>query len=116
MREYAYKNHDLMAEDIPLSEIAARFGTPLYVYSKASLLDHCRHIEAAFNGEDHLVCYAVKANANRSLLTDFAERLEGGDYFAFIKIARAEMEQSFRSVRVVDVGPHAAWYLCVPKE
>ena len=55
-------------------------------------------------------------NANRSLLTDFAERLEGGDYFAFIKIARAEMEQSFRSVRVVDVGPHAAWYLCVPKE
>jgi ubiquinone/menaquinone biosynthesis C-methylase UbiE len=54
-------------------------------------------------------------NAKRSLLTDFAERLEGGDYFSFIKIARAEMERNFRTVRVLDAGPHAAWYVCEPK-
>jgi ubiquinone/menaquinone biosynthesis C-methylase UbiE len=53
-------------------------------------------------------------NTKRSLLTDFAECLEGGDYFAFIKSARAEMERNFRTVRVLDVGPHAAWYVCEP--
>jgi hypothetical protein len=53
-------------------------------------------------------------NANRSLLTDFAEWLEGGDYFEFIQTAQSEMERSFPSVRVIDVGPHAAWYVCVP--
>ena len=55
-------------------------------------------------------------NTNRALLTDFAERLEGGDYFAFIQIARTEMERNFRTVRVVDVGPHAAWYVCEPAD
>lgn len=61
----------------------------------------------------HLVVFH-DYNANRSLLTDIAEWLEGGDYFEFIQTAQSEMEQSFPSVRVIDVGPHAAWYVCVP--
>ena len=53
-------------------------------------------------------------NGKRSLLTDAIERLEGGDYFSFIRNARAEMEKHFRGVRVVDVGERAAWYVCRP--
>ncbi|MBM2839578.1 MAG: diaminopimelate decarboxylase [Bacteroidetes bacterium] len=57
-----------MVENLRLGDIAARFGTPLYVYSKRSIIDHCRHIEHAFDGNEHLTCYAVKANGNRTLL------------------------------------------------
>ncbi|HTS00647.1 MAG TPA: diaminopimelate decarboxylase [Bacteroidota bacterium] len=68
MQEFAYSGATLMAEGAALREVAEEFGTPLYVYSKRSLLDHCRHIEQAFDGYPHLSYYAVKANANRELL------------------------------------------------
>lgn len=68
MYEFKYKNNELWCEDILLKDVASEFGTPLYVYSKQSIIDHCRHIEKAFKGVDHLSCYAVKANANSQIL------------------------------------------------
>ena len=68
MQEFTYSGTSLMAEGAALREVAEEFGTPLYVYSKRSVLDHCRHIEQAFDGYPHLSYYAVKANANRELL------------------------------------------------
>ena len=68
MYEYHYENNLLVCEEIDLREVAKQFGTPLYVYSKRSLLDHCRHIEKAFDGRNHVTYYAIKANANRALL------------------------------------------------
>src|SRR5271157_4786955 len=68
MRELYYKDDGLRCEAVLAEEIAGRFGTPLYVYSKNSILDHCRHIENAFGDIDHLSCYAVKANANGEIL------------------------------------------------
>jgi diaminopimelate decarboxylase len=68
VNEFTYDGCELMAESIPLRELAEAFGTPLYVYSAASVRDHCRHIERAFEGYPHLSCYAVKANANPALL------------------------------------------------
>ena len=79
MQEYTYRDSVLVGEDCPLPDLAREFGTPLYVYSKRSLLDHCRHIEGAFQGEDHLTCYAVKANANRTLLGLIAREGFGAD-------------------------------------
>ncbi|MEW6509737.1 MAG: diaminopimelate decarboxylase [Bacteroidota bacterium] len=76
MHEFAYHGASLMAEDLPLRRIAEEFGTPLYVYSKHSVIDHCRIIERAFGGHPHISCYAVKANANRELL-----RLIGSEGF-----------------------------------
>jgi ubiquinone/menaquinone biosynthesis C-methylase UbiE len=54
-------------------------------------------------------------NDKRSLLTSIIERLEGGDYFNFIKVAKAEMEESFHEVQVLNVGPRGAWYIGVPR-
>ncbi len=57
-----------MVEKLRLRDLAEKFGTPLYVYSRRSVIDHCRHIEQAFGGYEHLTCYAAKANSNRALL------------------------------------------------
>lgn len=53
-------------------------------------------------------------NENRATLTDLVESLEGGDYFNFIRQARAEMRDVFPDVRVIDVHLRAAWYVCLP--
>ncbi len=57
-----------MGEGVALDEIARQYGTPLYVYSKRSIVDHCRNIEEAFGAHDHITRYAVKANGNKEIL------------------------------------------------
>jgi len=79
MQEFSYVNSTLMAESVPLRAVAEEFGTPLYVYSKRSVLDHCRNIERAFDGHPHMSYYAVKANANRTLLRLIGEEGFGAD-------------------------------------
>jgi len=79
MQEFSYQDTTLMAESVPLRAVAEEFGTPLYVYSKRSVLDHCRHIERAFEGHPHMSFYAVKANANRALLRLIGEEGFGAD-------------------------------------
>ena len=51
-------------------------------------------------------------NQNRSLLTNIVERMEGGDYFGFIKNVRSELKEHFQNVQVEDVGTRSAWYIC----
>lgn len=79
MHEFKYHGARLMGESVSLQTVAEEFGTPLYVYSKRSILDHCRHIERAFDGHPHLSRYAVKANANRELLRLIGEEGFGAD-------------------------------------
>lgn len=68
----AYRHGTLHVEGSPATELAARFGTPLYVYSRASMLDALAPYQRALSGRAHLVCYAVKANPNLSVLQTFA--------------------------------------------
>ena len=79
MQEFTYRDASLMAESVPLRAVAEEFGTPLYVYSKRSVLDHCRNIERAFDGHPHMSFYAAKANANRTLLRLIGEEGFGAD-------------------------------------
>lgn len=79
MQEYSFTNNVLTGEGVELRAVAQEFGTPLYVYSKQSLLDHCRHIERAFDGHPHVTYYAAKANANRQLLRLIAGEGLGAD-------------------------------------
>ena len=79
MHEYTYTSNVLTGEGVELRAVAQKFGTPLYVYSKESLLDHCRHIERAFEGHPHVTYYAVKANANKALLRLIAGEGLGAD-------------------------------------
>ena len=65
---FSYQGNQLCVEQVPLAEIAQRFGTPCYVYSHAALTDGYRQFEEAFAGHEHLICYAVKANSNLAIL------------------------------------------------
>jgi len=65
---FSYQNNQLCVEQVPLAEIAQRFGTPCYVYSHAALTDGYRQFATAFAGREHLICYAVKANPNLAIL------------------------------------------------
>ena len=74
---FQYRGDTLHAEDVPLDRLAAEFGTPTYVYSRATLERHWHAFDEAFTGRPHLVCYAVKANGNLGVLNALA-RLESG--------------------------------------
>ena len=61
---FNYRNNRLYAEDVDLMELVATYGTPCYVYSRATLERHWHAFDNVFKGREHLVCYAVKANSN----------------------------------------------------
>ena len=79
MNYFAYRNQQLCAEAVPLSDIAERFGTPCYVYSRAALEAAYRAYDQAFARRDHLICYAVKANSNLGVLNLLARLGSGFD-------------------------------------
>jgi diaminopimelate decarboxylase len=76
---FHYQQDRLFAESVALGDIAQRFGTPCYVYSRAALTDGYRQFAEAFRSRDHLVCYAVKANSNLAILNLFARLGAGFD-------------------------------------
>jgi len=76
---FHYQNNRLHAEQVPLADIAARFGTPCYVYSRAALTDSYKQFDNALHGREHLICYAVKANSNLAILNIFARLGAGFD-------------------------------------
>ena len=81
-------DNELYVEDLPLAQIAATFGTPSYVYSKAALTRAYLDFMAAFAGRDILVCYAVKANSNLAILGLFAKLGAGFDIVSEGELAR----------------------------
>ncbi len=88
MSYFAYKNGELHAESVALSRIAAEFGTPCFVYSRAALTEAYQSFDAAFAGRDHLVCYAIKANPNLAILNLFARLGSGFDIVSGGELAR----------------------------
>ena len=90
---FAYRQDDLHVENLPLSGIAAQFGTPCYVYSRAALTENLREFQAALAahplGADSLVCYAVKANPNLAILNLFARLGAGFDIVSGGELQRA---------------------------
>jgi diaminopimelate decarboxylase len=68
MHSFHYRDGHLYCEDVDLTRIAEEFGTPTYVYSAGTILDHYTRLDAALAPIDHLICYAVKANSNRAIL------------------------------------------------
>ncbi|CAK0781694.1 Diaminopimelate decarboxylase [Gammaproteobacteria bacterium] len=77
MDHFGYRHGVLHAEDVPLPTLAARFGTPQYVYCRATLERHFRAFDEALSELPHQVCYAVKANSNLAVL-DVLARLGSG--------------------------------------
>ena len=79
MDHFHYLNGHLHAEQVPVREIAARVGTPCYVYSRATLERHWHAFDTAFGDHPHRICYAVKANGNLAVLNLFARLGSGFD-------------------------------------
>ena len=89
MNAFSLKNGQLHAESVPLAEIAARFGTPCYVYSRAALESSLDEFLQELAGIDSLVCYAMKANSNLAVLNVFARRGAGFDIVSGGELKRA---------------------------
>ncbi|MBF0497654.1 MAG: diaminopimelate decarboxylase, partial [Deltaproteobacteria bacterium] len=77
MDHFQYRDNRLYAEDVPVEKIAAEVGTPVYIYSHATLMRHFLTFDRAFKQVDHLTCFSVKSNSNLALLSLFS-KLGGG--------------------------------------
>src|SRR5580704_7710930 len=67
MDHFNYRNRILHCEEVPVADLAERYGTPLFVYSKATLLHHLHQLQTAFAPAAPLICYSIKTNANLHL-------------------------------------------------
>jgi diaminopimelate decarboxylase len=76
---FLYLNNQLHIEDASLDSIAQQYGTPCYVYSRVALKEGFHQFELALQAREHLICYAVKANANLAILNTFAKLGAGFD-------------------------------------
>ncbi len=88
MNHFQRQGDELHAEDVPLREVATRFGTPTYVYSASTVRRHIRVLDEGVGSLDHLLCYAVKANANTALLEVIANAGCGFDTVSVGELAR----------------------------
>lgn len=79
MHSFRYRDGHLYCEDVDLARVAEQLGTPTYVYSAGTILDHYARLDTAFQSLDHLICYAVKANSNRAILKLLADAGAGFD-------------------------------------
>lgn len=88
MDYFEYKNKQLYAEDINLTELAREYATPAYVYSRATLERHWHAFDKAFGDQPHLICYAVKANSNIAILNLLARLGSGFDIVSVGELER----------------------------
>ena len=104
MHSFHYCDGQLHCEDVDLARVAQEFGTPLYIYSAGTILDHYRRLDAALTPLDHLICYAVKANSNRAILSLFAKEgagfdiVSGGELFRVLAAGGDPAECTFAGV------------------
>ncbi len=103
MNYIAYKENILSCEDIPLKELAEEYGTPLYVYSKNQIVENYRSFRDAMVETNYLVCYALKANANHSILKIIAAEGAGADVVSAGEIYLA-LKAGFAPDKIVFAG------------
>src|SRR5215203_4393572 len=89
MNAFTYRNNQLYAEDVPLKELAATYGTPCFVYSRAALEQQFMAYHTPLAHRPHLICYAVKANANLAVLNVLARLGCGFDIVSGGELERA---------------------------
>ncbi len=88
MDYFNYKDNELYAEDLKVSDLVEQYGSPLYIYSKATLVRHMHAFEDALKDNRHLICYAVKANSSLAILNLMAKMGAGFDVVSKGELAR----------------------------
>ena len=91
MHHFQYKGEELYAEDVAIKDIVAAVGSPVYIYSQATLERHYRAFDDAFAGVPHTICYSVKANSTQAVLRNFinlgggVDIVSGGELYRALK-------------------------------
>jgi diaminopimelate decarboxylase len=104
VHSFQYRDGKLFCEDVDLVRATDEFGTPLYVYSAGTILDHFTRLQAALAPLDHLICYAVKANSNAAILKLLADMgagfdiVSGGELFRAVKAGADPKKCTFAGV------------------
>jgi diaminopimelate decarboxylase len=88
MDYFNYRNNELFAEDVAVQDIIYKYGSPCYIYSRATLERHWKAFDQAFGDHEHLICYAVKANSNIGLLNLLARLGSGFDIVSLGELKR----------------------------
>ncbi|MDD5476585.1 MAG: diaminopimelate decarboxylase [Candidatus Omnitrophica bacterium] len=108
MHDFKYKKNQLYCEDVIVEKLAKTFGTPLYVYSRSTLLDHYLKLRSAFAQINPLICYSVKANSNLSILKALVSQgagldiVSGGELYRALKIGCPAQKIVYASVGKTD--------------
>jgi diaminopimelate decarboxylase len=103
MDHFHYRDGHLYCEELPVAELAAKYGTPLYLYSQAAIVGGLKALQTAFAELKPLVCYSVKANSNLSILKVMAEQGSGFDVVSGGELYRVE-KAGGKSGRTVFAG------------
>src|SRR5436190_19142356 len=103
MDHFAYRERTLYCEDVPVPELAAEYGTPLYVYSQATLLHHLKQIQTAFAPAKPIIVYSIKSNANLSICKLMAEHGSGFDVTSAGELYRA-LKAGSKGAKIVFAG------------
>lgn len=104
MHSFRYHDGSLHGEGVNLEHVAEKYGTPLYVYSAGTILNHYRRLDAALSEIDHLICYAVKANSNRAILNLLVREgagfdiVSGGELFRVLSAGGDPQKCTFAGV------------------
>jgi diaminopimelate decarboxylase len=104
VHSFQYRDGQLHGEDVDLARAAAEFGTPLYIYSAGTILDHYHRLDAALAPLEHLICYAVKANSNSAILKLLADAgagfdiVSGGELFRVLEAGGDPKKCTFAGV------------------
>lgn len=88
MDHFQYKDNDLFAEQVRVADVVSQYGTPCYIYSRATIERHWHAFDKAAKDRKHLVCYAVKANSNLAVLNVLARLGSGFDIVSAGELAR----------------------------
>lgn len=104
MHDFRYIKNKLYCEETPVKKLADRLGTPLYIYSKKTLLDHYRKLDNAFSSIPHIICYSVKSNSNLAVCRTLVKAgagldiVSGGELFRAGKIGADQKKIVFAGV------------------
>jgi diaminopimelate decarboxylase len=103
MHFFCYKGDELYAEDVPVSTLAKKYGTPLYIYSYHTLVRHIRAYDEAYRAYPHIICYALKANTNGAIVRTLAKNGGGADIVSGGELFRA-LRAGIPSDKIVYAG------------
>jgi diaminopimelate decarboxylase len=100
---FHYENNELYCEEVLVSNIAEKVGTPFYLYSNKTIVDHYKKLDRAFAGIDHLICFSMKSNANLAICKTLSKEGSGADIVSGGELYKA-IKAGFKPQDIVFAG------------